>query len=283
MRKQLNDIKDDEIREIYSEGTSKSKFPFVGIALAIAAIAILIVGGYLFFHKDTEDKLQEDAIIEESTIIENNASTPKECGKGEIIAYDTVCNNIPLQVIVPINLQPRLIIGDISPENDSIKLATRAADIREDNGEVVSACVIDGEVISLGIAKKGFCAIINNTIMIGCDEATSLFDESIECKGYFFRQYALIDNGEPISNRSKFKSNRIALCQIDNQTAIIKTSESVSLNTFADALVAFGCKNAISLNGGNAYGWYTDKNGTHNIYGNKFNSDHVTYIAWFEK
>lgn len=282
--KQFDEIDDDEIREICSKpNTPEAKHPVIGFLIAFIVLALLVLGCFLAISKHTETHKQTELIQADNNYYETISNESPTTIKSEVFTYDTVCNNITLKFIIPVNLRPLLFVGKIDSEDPQIIVATRAADIREDNGEIVGACVVDGNILSYGIAKSGYCAIINDSISLGNAKNTSLFDESVECNGHFFRQYALVDNGKTVWNRSKFKSNRIALCQTDKGMALVITNDAVTFNYFAETLLKVGCQNAIALNGGKAYGWYVNDNGDRIFHGKQYNSDFTTYIVWVKK
>ena len=74
-------------------------------------------------------------------------------------------------------------------------LVAQAADVRRDNRQIVGAYVINGEMLSRGKAKSGFCAIIGDEVMIGVAQTTPLLERATEENGFFFRQYPLVYEG----------------------------------------------------------------------------------------
>lgn len=63
-----------------------------------------------------------------------------------------------------------------------------------------------------GLSKKGYVGIIRDTVHLGVADNSPLFEEATETEGYFFRQYALVDNGVLVENEPKNKAIRKAIC-----------------------------------------------------------------------
>lgn len=97
-------------------------------------------------------------------------------------------NDVPLYVYVPHNAQMSLSIGLPDKQDTSIIFVAQAADIRQDNGQIVGAFVLAGEPQAWNKpdAKTGYCAVIDGEITIGVAEDSPLFERAIERDGYFF-------------------------------------------------------------------------------------------------
>ena len=132
-------------------------------------------------------------------------------------------------------------------------LVAQAADVRRDNRQIVGAYVINGEMLSRGKAKSGFCAIINNEITIDVAQTTPLLERTTEENGFFFRQYPLVYEGEVIENKPKNLSQRKALALLNDEVVVVLSHDRLSLLDFSQALVDLGVKNAIYLTGSSAY------------------------------
>ena len=144
----------------------------------------------------------------------------------------------------------------------------QAADIRADNHEILGEFVLAGEQLATGISKKGFCAIIDGQVSVGVGESTPLLDEAIAKGGYFFRQYALVDGGEPVMNKPKNSTVRKALCDWNGQVFVAVSADRLTLDEFAQVLADFGVSNAIYLIGSDfAYGWSVDPDGNREEFG----------------
>lgn len=251
-----------------------------------------------------EEKLEEltAKIVSEPEEIENlfetNLNNENEGYDDVLVTGDSVStvphcvikessvNGIPFRIYSPQNAVAHLYVGDIDRKDPNIVLALQAADIRKDNGQIVGACVKDGEVISRGVAKQGFVAIIKENIKIGVSEVTPLFEEATLAGGDFFRQYPIVDNGRLAENNPKGLSVRRAICEKDNQIFVTETLMPVSFHDFSQMMVDFGVQNAVYLVGSQyACGMLRDTEGQLTQWGEpKFSRvKNVTYLVWRKK
>lgn len=211
----------------------------------------------------------------------------KDIGHGFVEFTDTVINDIPLRLNIPHEMRFSLHVGAIDRNDPSILFATQAADVRADNGGIVGAFVMKGEPLAWGRSKKGFCAIINDTVTVGVAENSPLFEEATEKEGYFFRQFPLVDNGQIVENELKGKNLRRALCDRNGEIFIVETLTAESLHDFAQALADLGVDHAVYLVGGIAYGWATDATGQRHEFGNpdppKKQWENISYLVMRSK
>lgn len=171
---------------------------------------------------------------------------------------DTIIVGIPLTILTPIGGTPTLHLAGHAICDTNAILTVRAADIRADNGGIVSACIINGELLSKGENKAGYCAIINGVITIGAADSTPLFEQALTEGGDFFRQYPLVVGGQPVENKPKGASLRKALAQWQGKTVVIASQTRLAMNQFAQTLAALGVRNAIYLPGSTSPLCYTD-------------------------
>lgn len=192
-------------------------------------------------------------------------------------------NDIPFRIFRPLNAVPDLHIGKIDQRDKSIILALQAADVRRDNGKIVGACVNNGEVISKGIAKKGFVAIIDGNITVGVSEHSPLFEEAIEKDGDFFRQYPIVSNGAIVENNPKNISIRRAICERNGLCFVVETLVPVSFHDFSQMLVDLEVNNAVYLVG-SQYACGFSRNEEHELqkWGEmKYSrAKNVSYLVW---
>ena len=120
-------------------------------------------------------------------------------------------------------MMPKFVVGKIDPNDANIVLALQAADIRKDNGEIVGACVYNGEVVGKGLAKKGYVSIIQGKMRIGVTDHSPLFEAAIQEGGDFFRQYPLVADGVMIENQPKGKAVRRAICQRGSSFFVVES------------------------------------------------------------
>ena len=194
---------------------------------------------------------------------------------------DTI-NDIPIDIYIPHNAVPELILGVPDLHDKSIVLTTQAADIRADNGKIVGAFVLKGKPLSWGLSKKGFCGIIDGRLTVGVADNSPIFEEATEKGGYFFRQYPLVDNGVLVENEPKGKSIRKALCDRGGEIMVVMTQTPESFHDFAQALVDMKVDNAIYLVGSNSFGYFRDRYDHLAIIYNKFGYGYryENFIVW---
>ena len=260
----MSDINDNEIRVIgNADGDhNKKRIPWwIWIAIGIIATAIAA----LALHqkpqaKDSVDQIAETPIAATSTDIWFNnvdANMPSAT-----IISDTLIDSLHLRILTPYNSIPELHVGRLDTNDQSIILAAMAADYRRDNGKIVGAFVLAGEPLSWGLSKKGYCAIIDGRIAIGMAENSPLFEQATEQGGYFFRQYAAVDNGTMVSNNPENAAFRRALCLLNGKVCIVVCNDRVLMNDFSASLVKLGVSEAILLVGGTADGWCRTEDGS---------------------
>jgi hypothetical protein len=267
------DIRDDEIRVIGED--DKVKFNgWKWLLLLLAGIVIGFVVWALLPQKHEDPKEDpEQGVFEpgndsvEPTIVKLPLAKAEETGKGFIEMMDTTINDIPMRLYLPHQVTMSLHVGNIDRNDHSIVFAAQAADIRADNGGIVGAFVLQGEPKAWGLSKRGYCAIIDDTVTVGVADNSPLFEEATEKGGYFFRQFPLVDKGSLVENELKGKAVRRALCDRDGEIFTVETLSIESFHDFAQALVDLGVDNAIYLVGANAYGWATDIDGQRHEFG----------------
>lgn len=268
--KHFDDITDDEIRIIGDEKhpVMPPREPFWRRWWFWAAIAaaILLLALCILLAIQSSIRHSQIGTVEEVTIVDNEPSPTHpyivECEPATVLVCDTIVNDVPLRFRTPVNALPELMVGIPDSSDEHLILALQAADIRADNHGIVGAFVLKGELLARGIAKKGFCAIINHSIQLGMAESTPLFEEAINNEGYFFRQYPLVENGRMVENKPKGKAFRHALCELDGRIVTVSSRDKESFHDFAQALEDLGVQNAIYLTGADAYGFCrTDEDG----------------------
>ncbi|MDR2920115.1 MAG: phosphodiester glycosidase family protein [Tannerella sp.] len=92
----------------------------------------------------------------------------------------------------------------------------------------------------------------------------------------------LVHNGEVIENKPKNKSIRRALAVRNERILMIESKNRESFYDFSNALIDIGISDAIYLVGGNAYGWYYNKDYVRHEFG-EIQPDipeNISYIIW---
>jgi hypothetical protein len=242
-----------------------SKIPMILLSVLLVASLLFIV--YLLKNKVTpaeEIASEQVAIVVEPTAGETVFRAYTETSEETI-------NDVPITIYIPHNAVPELILGFPNEADSSIVFITSAAGVSGSDYGIIGDFVLQGERLARGIRKQGFCAIVNQEITIGTGDETPWLDRAIREKGYFFRQYPLVKNGEPIENKPKGKSLRRAVAIRNGMVMMIESRERESFHDFAQALADAGVEEAIYTEGGESYGWYTDKNGKRVIAGDRRN------------
>lgn len=252
----FDDISDDEIRIIGNSSEPPRRRRWIWAAIAVLVVILAIVVASLLTTQKVNREMAATSVI--TAVEEESGPTHPyivECEPATVLIRDTVINDVPLRLRTPVNALPELMVGTPDPSDESLILALQAADIRADNHGIVGAFVLKGELLARGIAKKGFCAIINESIQLGMAESTPLFEEAINKEGYFFRQYPLVVNGKMVENKPKGKALRHALCELDGKVVVVSSRDKESFHDFAQTLEDLGVQNAIYLVGSDAYGF----------------------------
>ncbi len=287
MSNRYGDINDDEIR-IISSGEVKTDKKKRGLLPAIlwivASLLLITVLGIVFFSSGEveDDKIYEE--VSEQPVIRTTTTenTNNVITHTYTIKTDTIVNGVGLSVLTPNNAIPVLEIGNECLTDSTIVLIAQAADVRGDNGGIVGSFVVNGELVSKGEAKAGFCSIINSDVTVGVADATPMFEQALISNGYFFRQYPLVVGGQIVENKPKGKSVRKALVELDGKISVIVSHERLTFHDFSKALTDVGVSNAIYLVGGDAYGRYLDARGASFTFGHEWDKDidNVNYIVW---
>ena len=283
------DIKDDEIRII---GATQTKKPLswvwvslIGL-LSVGIIAALLL---MFVGKDTDPEVEDVPVVFEPSETPSQDPDPikwlgdySDGSKSYTEHLTDSINDVLLDIYIPHNAVPQLMIGVPDIHDKSIVMTTQAADIRADNGKIVGAFVLDGKPLSWGLSKKGYCAIIDGRISIGVAENSPLFEEATDKGGYFFRQYPLVDNGVLVENEPKGKSIRKAICDRNGEIMVVMTKNPESFHDFAQALVDMKVDNAVYLVGSSSFGYFRDKYDHLAIIYNKYRYGYKyeNFIVW---
>lgn len=291
MKKNPSEIEDNEIRIISAcepETRGRKRRSLRTYLYVIAGIIVLIVLGIALNH-NKEDKETTDGftvvdapIASEEAVPDVPAAEPAASKKGFTTARDTVVDNRGLLILSAEHARPRLIVGTELLDDSNIVLAAQAADIRSDNGQIAGTFVLDGELLSKGEAKAGYCAIVNGELTIGVADATPMLEQALTDKGYFFRQYPLVVGGQVVENKPKGKAIRKALAEIGGKICVVISRERQTFHDFSQLLVDAGARNAIYLVGSASYGYYVTDTGERIEPGTAPWQDieNVSYIVW---
>ena len=243
------------------------------------AVAIIATVYALLWGSDDTADSEELAVTQEAAAPGDTATVVK---KGYVEITDTIVGNVPLVILTPRDATPKLHIGIDVLQTPDVVMAMQAADIRGDNGGIVGAYVVEGNLVSKGQAKSGFCAIIDGNITIGVADATPFLEKAIESDGYFFRQYPLVVGNQLVENKPKGRSLRKALAEWNGTTVVVLSHSRLTFHDFAQTLVDLGVANAIYLVGSEAFGFAVDSEGNRTEFGKEAPSPEAStnYIIW---
>lgn len=291
--KDHHDIGDDEIRIISSNDSSwspgcgsgrPSRRPVYILLVIAAAVAVALAIWASVGRDEAGDVLKVDSFVHETqpAVIDTISKTVVTETQRYCEMTDTVVDGHRLVIIIPRGAVPTLQRGGDMLGDTTVILAAEAAGVRNDNGEIVGACVIDGQLLSKGRSKAGFCAIINGVMTIGVADTTPLLEQALESDGYFFRQYPLVVGGQVVENKPRGRSLRKALAEYKGQPAIILSAEAMTFGDFSTALADAGVTNAIYLIGSSSCCIVRNAAGERITFGQPRHMQPVntTYIIW---
>lgn len=291
MNQKHSDISDNEIRVISSSpaddrdsNTTRRRLTRRRIAV-IAIAAVVIVAGIvvsMLSVSDSGPEAEVRLVSEAAPSTEPKIEETTEVIKGYTTVRDTVAGGVELSILTPRDATAVLEIGTGALSDTTVVLAMQAADVRGDNGDIVGAFVMGGELRSKGESKAGFCSIVNGKITVGVADATPMLEEALMADGYFFRQYPLVVGGQVVENKPKGRAIRKALAEVDGSVSVITSRRRLTFHDFSQALTDMGVRNAIYLVGGESSGLYTDADGNRFMIGNDPGDKwaNVNYIVW---
>ncbi len=251
----------------------------------IAMLGILV---YIFL-RDSEDDEELQITVENvaeplavQTLAPEVPEEPAVAPKPYVVLTDTVINGVSLSIFEPCNATPVLSVGAQVLEDSTAVFVAQAADIRRDNGEIVGSYVVEGELISRGQSKSGFCAIVAGNVTVGVADATPYLEKAIEADGYFFRQFPLVVGRQLVENRQTGKSLRKALAELNGSIVVVMSKTRLSFHDFSQALVDLGVSNAIYLVGSTSHGFAKDFDGKRIEFGKLSGqfAPKTNYIVW---
>lgn len=252
----------------------------------LTALIIVIMGAIVLIFSNREQTPEyyfepEETIPESISVITTDSIQNIGEKTYTELSKETI-NDIPLRIFTPHNAGMSLMIGIPNQLDSTIVFAAMAADIRKDNKEIVGDFVLSGKRLARGVAKKGFAAIEKNKVTIGVGDSTPLLQEVLENNGSFFRQYPLVHNCELVENKIKNKSVRRALAVRGEQIIMVETENRESFHDFSQALIDLGVSDAIYLVGGDAYGWFRNKELIIEEFGKQLPDipENISYIIW---
>lgn len=258
-------MKDTDI-EVLGEDPRKLRRKKRNIQLALGIFAIVLIVIVLFLilrqSKRTSEITSTDATY-----------TPTEGDVGKTVSDSLSVDTIPFTLeemeingnkyrcfqLVNAKLELAL-YNDIDTTDTAIVFVTQAANIRGDNNKIIGDFIYKGDSMAKGCPNAstlGFCAIFGGKTIIGKANPTTFLDSAKNDSGFFFRQYALVNDNGFESFESEAKSYRRALCIKDGNVMVVESIDKITLSAFAEALFDYDISNAVNLMGGkNLDEWY---------------------------
>lgn len=254
---------DDEERPSQAPTLPPAPKPRNWAAKVCAVLLLLIVAGgalwgaWHFFYLD---------LPVSTSFFKNVAKLKKEAEKskapGVVVTQDSI-HGVALNIYRLRGLQATLSLQEPSPADSDVVLYSRSADYTAE-GTYLGDLVIDGqEKKSMNDMRLGYCGMANGNVVIGVSPFDCVMDYCIERGGSFFRQFALLSDGElPRKFSLHGRVERCALARTDDdQLFYIATRHKELLLDFANALRAYGFADAIYITGGTSYSYYRNSDG----------------------
>ena len=158
MSKRINDIQDDDFRIIGAPTVNKSeekrsnRKPLWIYAVVVGVVCAVPV---VF---DPMPVQKPESVVEVIKPLGDYSDTTKAYTEH---LRDTI-NDIPIDIYIPHNAVPQLIIGVPDIYDKSIVMTTQAADVRADNGKIVGAFVQKVPEFMIPSMQESFCLYRKN-------------------------------------------------------------------------------------------------------------------------
>jgi hypothetical protein len=258
-------MKDTDI-EVLGEDPRKLRRKKRNIQLALGIFAIVLIVIVLFLILRQSKRTSEITSTDETY-------TPTEGDVGKTVSDSLSVDTIPFTLeemeingnkyrcFQLVNAELELALyNDIDTTDTAIVFVTQAANIRGDNNKIIGDFIYKGDSMAKGCPNAstlGFCAIFGGKTIIGKANPTTFLDSAKNDSGFFFRQYALVNDNGFESFESEAKSYRRALCIKDGNVMVVESIDKITLSAFAEALFDYDISNAVNLMGGkNLDEWY---------------------------
>lgn len=236
------------------------------VAAIIVALLLVIVALQLKSAQPEKTDIQEEVVLPTSATAEKNTQklqeeAPKVSVKSGVTELTDTINDVQLKLYSMEGVHAELSLEEPAADDEEVYLYTNCADVRADNGKVVCAFVMKGELLSTGNNRSGYFAAVGDNTVIGVEYNDSIQNYVMENGGYFFRQFALVSAGQIGDIRLKGKVGRCALGMKDGKLFYIESVNRESMYDFAEALCDYGFTDAIYITGGKRHRYYRDEKG----------------------
>lgn len=231
------------------------------VALLIVIIVLLLSG--IFKAKEEEvpsAPLPVSNTAEKNTEILQEKAAPTQ--KPAVTLTSDTINDVCFRLYAIRGLCAELSFQTPDFEDESVYFCTQSADVRADNGNVMCECVMAGEQISRGNSRSGYFAAVGDNMVIGVANNDSVMEYARNNGGHFFRQFAIVSDGQLGDVRLKGKAPRSALGTKDGQLYYVQSLNRESLYDFAEALCDYGFTDALYIPSDGKEKSYRDSTGT---------------------
>ena len=249
--------------EIQILGTPDNRRKRRGYAYWAAVIGLLLVGIALLFWlmpQGESGSPQDAAVSQELKELSQTDGNrmPERYVEPELDIWTDTINDVSMKFFQLTAAKARLCMGTPSEQDSTLLMVLPAADIRKDNLGIVGDFVLEGKQYGNGKRKEGYVAILDERLFLGVSSSDTVMNYCADHRGSFFRQYALVFDGQVVKNKLKGKSLRRAVARRDKDDSVyvIVSLQRESLYDFSEALADYGMTDAIYLPGGDAYAFY---------------------------
>lgn len=249
--------------EIQILGTPDNRRKRRGYAYWGAVIGLLLVGIALLFWlmpQGESGSPQDAAVSQELKELSQTDGNrmPERYVEPELDIWTDTINDVSMKFFQLTAAKARLCMGTPSEQDSTLLMVLPAADIRKDNLGIVGDFVLEGKQYGNGKRKEGYVAILDERLFLGVSSSDTVMNYCADHRGSFFRQYALVFDGQVVKNKLKGKSLRRAVARRDKDDSVyvIVSLQRESLYDFSEALADYGMTDAIYLPGGDAYAFY---------------------------
>lgn len=237
-------------------------------AIALAILALLVVIVFLLIAGQGKSKVADElpAELPTSTTAEQNTEILQEKAlptkeKAAITLTNDTINDVSFSLFTISGLKAEITFDEPDPNDPNLYLSINSADVRSDNGGVLGACIIAGQQVSRGNSRTGYFAAVGDNMVIGVASNDSVMEYARQQKGYFFRQFPIVSDGQLGDVRLKGKAPRSAIGTKDGRFIYVKSHNRESLYDFAEALCDYGFTDALYIPADNRVTTYRDSTG----------------------
>lgn len=252
---------EDEIQVLGTSPRKRGKGRAVRFGVCVLCV-LFLAGAAVWLSREPENGsgAEEERLEMEQPEVVAVDSLPRGSASSVVVSVDSI-NDVKMRIYTLKGLLAGLSFDMPGKSDTTVFLVVPAADIRHDNGEIVGDFVLRGKRMAHGKRKTGYCAVLDGQVTLGNAADDEMMERCVQQKGDFFRQYALVMDGEIQENRLKGKALRRALAWQGDNLYFVESCNRESIYDFAEALADIGFSKALYLVGGSSYGWWRENGG----------------------